>query len=160
MWIILIFSYVRPLSMAHMQFWPHDLSFGSFGVMRGRICFCHSVWIENNRTLRMAPMCCSRRDASTGMLHDLFGFNVTTCDLDLRSSFIFIRSTFICFDAYASICICFICSLMHMLHMLRREKHYNARFSPQLFFISYSRKNTFWWKPSILTFMTCVPYWS
>ena len=32
-------SYIGPLSMIHMQFWPNNLSFGSFKVISGQIRF-------------------------------------------------------------------------------------------------------------------------
>ena len=33
------YSYIGPLSMTHMQFWPNDLSLRSFEVIWGQICF-------------------------------------------------------------------------------------------------------------------------
>ena len=77
MLIISRFSYIRPLSMTHMEFWPNDLFFGSFvrGHIRSNSFYAFIVKSYGDRGLGMGPMCFTRTDASTDMhlQHDLLG---------------------------------------------------------------------------------------
>ena len=68
------YSYIRPLSMTRMQFWPIHLFFGSFEVIWGQIRFLHLTFdrIEIERW-GMAPMRLSCTDASTDMPYELLG---------------------------------------------------------------------------------------
>ena len=78
---ILIIGHSRCL----MQFWPNDLSFGSFEVILGQIrFFISNVWQNRDRALEMVPMCFSCIAASTDIQYDLLVY-VTSRDLDLRS---------------------------------------------------------------------------
>ena len=83
-----IFSYIRSLSITHLQFWPNDLSYGSYEVIWGRTHFLSLTFdrIKIDRALEMVPMCSFRRDESTDLQHDHLVHHVTSHDLYLRSN--------------------------------------------------------------------------
>ena len=73
------YSYIGPLSMILKQFWPNDLSFGSFEVIWGQIRFLPLTfdrieierweWAQSDSFFR----CVFCKDASNDMQYDLFG---------------------------------------------------------------------------------------
>ena len=66
-----LFSYIRTLSMTHVQFWPNDLSLsGDFNSYEVKcVFFAPSFWQNRDRALEIAPKCFPHRDASTDMHH-------------------------------------------------------------------------------------------
>ena len=114
------YSYIRSLS-TRMQFWPSDLSFGSFEVIGGHIRFLPLTYyrIGRDRALWMVPMCLSRTDASTDMQSDLLGSarDLTRPWPEVKYWPDSSRSPCICFDAPC------------------REDHDDARILPQAFLV-------------------------
>ena len=68
------YSYIRPLSITRMRFWPIELSFGSFEVIGGHIRFFFSNFLwKRDKAFGMVPMCQSCTDASADMKYDILG---------------------------------------------------------------------------------------
>ena len=68
------YSYIGPFSLIHMQFWPIDLSLGSFKVIWGQIRFLPLTFERihrRHRALGIVPICFFRKNASTYMQYDL-----------------------------------------------------------------------------------------
>ena len=81
------YSYIRPLSMTRMQFWPNDLSFRSFKVIWGHIRFLpltfDRIEIERWRWSQCVSLAQTHR-LICNMTY--LARHVTSRDLDLRSN--------------------------------------------------------------------------
>ena len=81
-------SYIRPLSMTRMQFWPNDLPFRSFEVILGHIRFL-PLTFDRMEIERWGWFQCISLARTHRLICNMtyLAWHVTSRDLDLRSNF-------------------------------------------------------------------------